>query len=245
MEPPLVAPEFDSLILIDREVDLITPMCSQLTFEGLIDEVYSIHLSASVVCDHAITFGSSNCCCCCKMSVPTPLNAFFPPSHSIRFSSHLPTLLPTDKTEVPSDVVPTKDGAAPRGGDQGRAQLVLNSGSQLYSEIRGMSWPAVGPFLTRRAKTLRADVAEGRDVISGRDLKKMKALTSSKLTHIKVRGKGREKSPLLPRSGRPRRSGVPLKFVPVWPCLLLCHLCAPQCRKSRKSCRCFFPLRRN
>ena len=41
-----MAPEFDSLILIDREVDLITPMCSQLTFEGLIDEVYGIHLSA-------------------------------------------------------------------------------------------------------------------------------------------------------------------------------------------------------
>jgi hypothetical protein len=89
-------------------------------------------------------------------------------------------------------VVPTKEGAAPRGGDQGRAQLVLNSASQLYNEIRGMSWPAVGPFLTRRAKTLRADVAEGRDVISGRDLKKMKALTSSKLTHIKVRGKGND-----------------------------------------------------
>eukprot|EP00967_Tisochrysis_lutea_P050134 scaffold61572_cov18-Tisochrysis_lutea.AAC.3 len=30
------------LILVDREVDLITPMLSQITFEGLIDEVTGI-----------------------------------------------------------------------------------------------------------------------------------------------------------------------------------------------------------
>ena len=32
----------DSLILIDRRVDMITPMCTQLTYEGLIDEIFSI-----------------------------------------------------------------------------------------------------------------------------------------------------------------------------------------------------------
>jgi hypothetical protein len=32
-------PEVDTLILLDREVDMVTPMCSQLTYEGLIDEV--------------------------------------------------------------------------------------------------------------------------------------------------------------------------------------------------------------
>jgi len=34
--------EIDSLIILDRSVDLITPMCTQLTYEGLIDEVYGI-----------------------------------------------------------------------------------------------------------------------------------------------------------------------------------------------------------
>ncbi|KAJ3089684.1 hypothetical protein HK102_005762 [Quaeritorhiza haematococci] len=34
--------EIDSLIVIDRTVDLLTPMCTQLTYEGLIDEVYGI-----------------------------------------------------------------------------------------------------------------------------------------------------------------------------------------------------------
>lgn len=33
---------FDSLIVIDRRVDMITPLLTQLTFEGLIDEVVHI-----------------------------------------------------------------------------------------------------------------------------------------------------------------------------------------------------------
>ncbi|KAG4302222.1 hypothetical protein PCK1_001494 [Pneumocystis canis] len=32
----------DSLIIIDRELDLITPLMTQLTYEGLIDEIYGI-----------------------------------------------------------------------------------------------------------------------------------------------------------------------------------------------------------
>ena len=37
-----VKPEIESVILIDRAVDLITPLCSQLTYEGFIDELYGI-----------------------------------------------------------------------------------------------------------------------------------------------------------------------------------------------------------
>lgn len=36
---PQITPEIDTLILLDRQVDMITPMCSQLTYEGLLDEV--------------------------------------------------------------------------------------------------------------------------------------------------------------------------------------------------------------
>ncbi|KAL6586428.1 Vacuolar protein-sorting-associated protein 33 [Orobanche minor] len=32
-------PEINTLILLDREVDMVTPMCTQLTYEGLMDEV--------------------------------------------------------------------------------------------------------------------------------------------------------------------------------------------------------------
>ncbi len=35
-------PEINTLILIDRKVDMITPMVTQLTYEGLIDELFGI-----------------------------------------------------------------------------------------------------------------------------------------------------------------------------------------------------------
>uniref|UniRef100_A0A6B2KZZ3 Uncharacterized protein n=1 Tax=Arcella intermedia TaxID=1963864 RepID=A0A6B2KZZ3_9EUKA len=49
-------PEITHLIIIDREVDFITPMCTQLTYEGLIDEVFginngSVELPAEMVLD--------------------------------------------------------------------------------------------------------------------------------------------------------------------------------------------------
>ncbi|XP_053557731.1 vacuolar protein sorting-associated protein 33A [Bombina bombina] len=40
-----ICPVFDTLLLLDRNVDLLTPLATQLTYEGLIDEVYGIHNS--------------------------------------------------------------------------------------------------------------------------------------------------------------------------------------------------------
>lgn len=37
-----VMPSIDALILLDRTVDLVTPLSTQLTYEGLIDEIYGI-----------------------------------------------------------------------------------------------------------------------------------------------------------------------------------------------------------
>ncbi|GMN51007.1 hypothetical protein TIFTF001_020155 [Ficus carica] len=42
-----VVPEINTLILLDREVDMVTPMCSQLTYEGLLDEF--LHISNGAV----------------------------------------------------------------------------------------------------------------------------------------------------------------------------------------------------
>lgn len=44
-EEPLIVSEIDRLILIDRECDLVTPNVSQLTYEGMIDEVFGINNS--------------------------------------------------------------------------------------------------------------------------------------------------------------------------------------------------------
>ncbi|XP_048370449.1 vacuolar protein sorting-associated protein 33A [Sphaerodactylus townsendi] len=37
-----IFPVFDTLLLLDRVVDLMTPLATQLTYEGLIDEIYGI-----------------------------------------------------------------------------------------------------------------------------------------------------------------------------------------------------------
>jgi len=40
-----VVPLIDNLLILDRMVDPLTPLLSQLTYEGLIDEIYGINNS--------------------------------------------------------------------------------------------------------------------------------------------------------------------------------------------------------
>ncbi|KAK2404069.1 Sec1/munc18 (SM) protein superfamily [Trifolium repens] len=49
----MAVPEINTLILLDREVDMITPLCSQLTYEGLLDEFLHIN-NGSVEVDASI-----------------------------------------------------------------------------------------------------------------------------------------------------------------------------------------------
>ena len=44
-EEPQMTPKIDNLIIIDRNVDFITPLMTQLTYEGLIDENFGIKYS--------------------------------------------------------------------------------------------------------------------------------------------------------------------------------------------------------
>ncbi len=50
--------QIDMLILIDRDTDMMTPMCTQLTYEGLIDEVMGAYLF--VMLPRYIHFSSSS-----------------------------------------------------------------------------------------------------------------------------------------------------------------------------------------
>ena len=38
-----IVPQIDAVILLDRSVDLLTPLSTQLTYEGLIEEVFGIN----------------------------------------------------------------------------------------------------------------------------------------------------------------------------------------------------------
>ena len=37
-----ICPQFDNIVILDRQVDMITPLLTQLTYEGLIDELFGI-----------------------------------------------------------------------------------------------------------------------------------------------------------------------------------------------------------
>ncbi|CAG2204838.1 VPS33A [Mytilus edulis] len=42
-QEPNITPQIDHLLILDRNVDLLTPLLSQLTYEGLIDEIFDIN----------------------------------------------------------------------------------------------------------------------------------------------------------------------------------------------------------
>ena len=52
-------PEIDELILIDRETDMVTPMLTQLTYEGLVDDTYGINNGIVELPGHLIGSSSS------------------------------------------------------------------------------------------------------------------------------------------------------------------------------------------
>lgn len=56
LEERLIYPEIENLIIIDRDIDLITPLLNQLTFEGCLDEQLSGGINATFLdVDNSIT----------------------------------------------------------------------------------------------------------------------------------------------------------------------------------------------
>ena len=47
-QEPQITPQIDNLFILDRTVDMLTPMLTQLTYEGLIDENFGINNSKSI-----------------------------------------------------------------------------------------------------------------------------------------------------------------------------------------------------
>ncbi|CAN8015991.1 unnamed protein product [Ixodes persulcatus] len=92
-EPQLV-PQIENLLLLDRAVDLLTPLATQLTYQGLLDEIFGVH-------------------------------------HNI-------VKVPPEKFQ----------------GEGESKQFCLNSAEELFAELRDRNFNAVGPVLSREAKSL-------------------------------------------------------------------------------------------
>ena len=124
-QEPQVRTQIDTMVIMDREVDLISPLPTQLTYEGLIDEMYGIQCA------------------------------------SVR--------LPEDKT------------------------VTLSSQEELYKELRGLNFNAVGPNLSRKAKNISAQFEERHEARTVREIKQfvdrlpgMQAAKLSLATHTTV-----------------------------------------------------------
>jgi len=127
-----ITPLIDNLVLIDRNIDLLTPLLTQLTYEGLIDESLKIE----------------NTCC----------------------------QLPAPKDEP-------KNKQQPEGSQKAKPKkVILNSGENLYAEIRDMNFSAVGPVLSREAKRITAEYEEHR---AAKTVGEMKEFVH-KLPHIQA-----------------------------------------------------------
>ncbi|XP_078052309.1 vacuolar protein sorting-associated protein 33A [Augochlora pura] len=97
----------EHLLLLDRSVDLLSPLVTQLTYEGLIDEIFGIKYNAVLL-----------------------------PAKKFHDSEDSPTAMSLKEKE----------------------QIVLNSGDELFAEIRDKNFNGVGPVLSKKARDISSQL---------------------------------------------------------------------------------------
>lgn len=136
-----ILPVFDTLLLLDRNVDLLTPLATQLTYEGLIDEIYGITNGESKLLD--LTVYMFTTCVVPLTEVWEPLLLF--PSNRAGYVKLPPEKFAQKKQGEASKDLPTEP-----------KKLQLNSAEELYAEIRDKNFNAVGAALSKKAKIISA-----------------------------------------------------------------------------------------
>ncbi|GAB6030139.1 Vacuolar protein sorting-associated protein 33A [Chamberlinius hualienensis] len=120
---PQMTSQFDALILIDREVDLLTPLLTQVTYEGLIDEFFGIN-------DTIVKL---------------------PPEKFLKAND--------ESQDLPTEYKP----------------FVLNSGEELFAEIRDHNFSAATQIIIKKLKAYTVEFEETKKVNSVPEIKKVAA----------------------------------------------------------------------
>lgn len=123
-----LTPQIDAVVFLDRTVDLLTPLSTQLTYEGLIDELYGIKHGKGI-----ITLVSHDCSVKCASFLSHIGCAKFPRQ---MFSEDLQT--------VPKGAPPPK----------GPMTFLLNSEETMFAELRDLNFSMVGQYLSKEAKKI-------------------------------------------------------------------------------------------
>ncbi|RUP50376.1 vacuolar protein sorting 33-like protein A [Jimgerdemannia flammicorona] len=123
----------DQLVIIDRAADLVTPLCTQLTYEGLIDEVIGIKHSFVELDSSLVGPGPS---------APSAGAA------AAAASTAAAAAASTAATPVPV-VMPQK-----------KKKQVLNSSDKLFVQLRDLNFAVVGGLLNKIAKKINENYEE-------------------------------------------------------------------------------------
>ncbi|CAI5525768.1 unnamed protein product [Closterium sp. Naga37s-1] len=139
---PVEHPSVDMMVLIDRQVDMVTPACTQLTYEGLLDELLHV-ANGAVEVDPAVMGVTSN-----ARKIKVPLNSndkLFQDLRGRNFGSAA-ELLRAKAVEMKSEYAnlrqrPQRDASPLRStapGDQGAASAAAGGGGgeQTVSELK-------------------------------------------------------------------------------------------------------------
>jgi hypothetical protein len=119
-----ISNHIDQFIIIDRNVDLVTPLCTELTYEGLIDETIGIK-HCFVELDAALV-----------NPAPAPANAAGTPKGGA----------------IPPATPPATATTSTAAGK--KKKYVLNSSDKLFSQLRDKNFAVVGGMLNKIAKRI-------------------------------------------------------------------------------------------
>lgn len=130
--------QIDSMIILDRQVDMVTPLCTQLTYEGLVDEIVGIK-NSFVEVDPALT----------NPVPPTPSSSSAPQfgarAAPPKKKKHLLSTLGNAASSSSSSQLPQQGQGTSPGGDP------------LFGELRDKNFTIVGALLNRVAKRINLE----------------------------------------------------------------------------------------
>jgi hypothetical protein len=127
---------------VDRSVDWVTPMCTQLTYEGMLDEFVGIKNGMSALCRHHPLIP-----CLGHIEVDTALLDPAPP----QATPPIPTLPPAQSKKRKHHLDPAKD--------------------RLLTDIRDLNFAVVGTRLSKFARRLEGDYGGVKNLKSVSEMK--------------------------------------------------------------------------
>ena len=150
-------------MLLDRSLDCVTPMCTQLTYEGLVDETLRIRNGAVTLDGPAGAIHRLKCWCQAKSR--GRLHCSQRSVQSDAGSKECSVLDCAEKVRVPGSCpvyVWTWCFNLALPGAGAKQRIVLNSADKVFRELRDLSFAAVGPRLGERAKAIQADYKDSK-----------------------------------------------------------------------------------